>query len=75
LRRALAISRRDPRTLLFLAEAILDYDEENRAEAIELLRELDGRTPDPAELYEETEVLREARELLADVEGGRKTRG
>jgi tetratricopeptide (TPR) repeat protein len=74
LRRALAISRRDPRTLLFLAEAILDYEKESRAEAVELLRELDGRSPDPAELYEETEVLREARELLAEVEGGHPAR-
>ncbi|MEE8525747.1 MAG: hypothetical protein V3T72_17555 [Thermoanaerobaculia bacterium] len=71
LRRALAISRRDARTLLFLAEAILEYEKENRDEAIELLRELDRRTPDPAELYEETEVLRQARDELAELEGGK----
>jgi tetratricopeptide (TPR) repeat protein len=72
LRRALAISRRDPRTLFFLAEAILDYEKQSRDEAIDLLRELAGRSPDPAELYEETQVLQEARELLAEVERGKR---
>ena len=68
LRRAVEISRREPRNLLFLAEGILRYEKKNRAEAVELLRELDRRTPDPGELVEESEILKLARELLAKIE-------
>ncbi len=71
LRRAVSVSRQDPQTLLFLAEAILEHDgKEHREEALELLRELDRRSPRPEELYEDSEVLREARELLTKLEGG-----
>ncbi len=68
LRRAVAISRRDPRNLLFLAEAILEHDEDRRAEALALLRELAGRRPDPKELVEDSESLELARALLAELE-------
>ena len=70
LRRALAISRRDPENLLYLAEALLDEDRAGRDEALELLRELDRRRPRPDELVEDAVVLEEARELLAKLEGG-----
>jgi hypothetical protein len=68
LRRALTISRRDPRNLLFLAEAILDVDPDHRAEALALLRELATRDVDPEELVEHSESQRMARELLAKLE-------
>ncbi len=68
LRRAVAISRYDPRNLLFLAEAILEYDEKNRAEALALLRELAARKPGPEDLVEHSESLELARVLLAELE-------
>ena len=69
LRRALEVSRRDPRNLLFLAEGILEYDKENRAEALALLRELAAREPDPEEVVEHSEPLEQARRLLEELEG------
>ena len=68
LRRAVEISRRDPRNLLFLAEAILKYDPDGGAEALQLLRELSRRDPDPRELVEDSESLELARALLAELE-------
>ncbi len=68
LRHAVGISRRDPRNLLFLAEAILDYEEDNRAEALTLLRELAGREPPADELVEHSESIELARALLAELE-------
>ncbi len=75
LRRAVEISRRQPRNLLFLAEAILEYDQEHRAEAMALLRELARRRPAPEQLVEHTESLELARELLAALEADRRRRG
>lgn len=68
LRRALGVSRQDPRNLLFLAEAILDYEPGHREEALALLREVSGRRPDPDYLVEQNETLERARELLAELE-------
>ncbi len=68
LRRAVEISRREPRNLLFLAEAILDHDPDHRAEALALLRELAARQPSPEELVEHSESIDMARELLAELE-------
>ncbi len=68
LRRAVEISRRQPRNLLFLAEAILEYDPDHRAEALALLRELAGRRPSAEEMVEHSESLELARALLADLE-------
>ena len=68
LRRALAISRDDPRNLLFLAEAILAHDEDHRDEALALLRELVTRDVDPAVVVEHSESRQLARELLAELE-------
>ncbi len=67
LRRAVEISRREPRNLLFLAEAILDHDPDRRAEALALLRELAEREPSPEDPVEDTESLELARELLAEL--------
>lgn len=68
LRRAVEVSRRDPRNLLFLAEGILEYDEERRGEALELLRELAAREPDADEVVEQSESLEQARRLLEELE-------
>ena len=66
LRRAVEISRRDPRNLLFLAEAILEYQPGRRDEALDLLRELIRRRPDPDHLIAHAESLERARELLGE---------
>ena len=65
LRRANEISRRDPRNPLFLAEALLAAGDASRAEALELLREVAGRSPSPDWLAEESRTLDEARAVLA----------
>ncbi len=67
LRRALAISRRDPENLLFLAEALLVHQPSGRGEALELLRQLERRRPNAEELVEDSEVLDRARELLGSL--------
>ncbi len=67
LRRAFEISRHDPRNLLFLAEAVLEYDPSNRAEALALLRELARRRPAPEEVVEHSESLELARVLLGEL--------
>jgi predicted RND superfamily exporter protein len=68
LRRANRISQQDPRNPLFLAEAILDHEPERSAEALALLREVVGRSPDPDQLVEQSEILAQARQLLARAE-------
>lgn len=69
LREALAVSRREPRNLLFLAEALLERGPAERAEALALLRELAARRPDPAEQVEQAETLALAGARLAAEEG------
>jgi hypothetical protein len=68
LERANAISTRDARNPLFLAEALLDHAPGRRDEALRLLREVAGREPDPANVVEETETLVEARRRLDALE-------
>lgn len=68
LERALELSDEDPRNALFLAEAILEYRPADRRRALELLRELSSRSPDPDHLVEQSEALSRARRLLADLE-------
>lgn len=67
LRGALERSDRDPRNLVFLAEALLDYRPAERAEAIDLLRRAVAREPDPVERVEQSETLAEARARLASL--------
>lgn len=64
LERAVRISRRDPRNPLFLAEALLEHAPERRGEALRLLCDLVRRQPDPEHLVEQSESLRQARDLL-----------
>jgi hypothetical protein len=68
LRRANAMSQADPRNPLFLAEAILEYEPQRRAEALGLLREVAGRTPEPDQLVEQSEIVEQARATLARAE-------
>ncbi len=68
-RRALEISRRDPRNLLFLAEFLLEHEKSSRGQALELLREAAARSPDPEALVEQSETIEAARRLLAELEG------
>jgi len=65
LRSALETSDRDPRNLVFLAEALLDYRPAARAEAIDLLRRAVARPPDPIERVEQSETLSAARARLS----------
>ena len=64
LRKANRISTRDARNPLFLAEALLEHRPEARQEAIELLREVSARSPDPQRLVEESETIEGARQVL-----------
>ena len=64
LERANRISTRDGRNPLFLAEALLEHAPERSAEAIELLREVASRHPDPKRLVEDSETIEQARERL-----------
>lgn len=69
LRRAVAVSRRDARNPLFLAEALLDTEEADvRPEALALLREVAAREPSPTAWVEERETIERAREILAELE-------
>jgi tetratricopeptide (TPR) repeat protein len=70
LRRAYRISTRDARNALFLAEALLDFEPRSRDEAIELLRQVAARRPDPEQLVEQSEILDRARRLLRAAEQG-----
>lgn len=68
LEKALAISRDEPLNLLYLADALLRFAPERKAEARALLAELGGREPRPAYLIEDQHHLAEARKLFAHLE-------
>ncbi|HTQ80828.1 MAG TPA: hypothetical protein VMM92_12590 [Thermoanaerobaculia bacterium] len=65
LRRAVELGPADPSNTLYLAEALLDFKPEKRAEAIALLRRLAAATPSPDRLVEDEKTLAQARALLA----------
>ncbi len=54
----------DPLTLLYLIEALLEYDTSRRDQAMELLRALSTREPDSRELIKEIRAVSDARILL-----------
>ncbi len=54
----------DSLTLLYLIEALLDYDTSRRNQAMALLRGLVAREPEPSYLLEEIRALSDARVLL-----------
>jgi tetratricopeptide (TPR) repeat protein len=68
LRKANAASDRDPRNPLFLAEALLAEHPQERPEALALLRAVAARAPRPDQLVEDTEMIEEARRVLAEQE-------
>lgn len=67
LREALARSDRDPRNLLFLAEALLDLRPAEKSEARALLERVAARAPANDEMVEQSEVLAEARRRLSEL--------
>jgi tetratricopeptide (TPR) repeat protein len=64
LRRAVELGPGDPTNSLYLAEALLDFKPEKRAEAVALLRRLAAGKPSPERRVEEEKVLAQARALL-----------
>ncbi len=67
LRRAVELGPADPTNSLYLAEALLDFRPESKAEAIDLLRRLVDVSPSPERQVEEEKVIAEARTLLNNV--------
>jgi tetratricopeptide (TPR) repeat protein len=67
LRLAMQLAPHGLLTRLYLAEALLEYRPKQRQEAVELLRDLAQRTPDPASVVEELKVIEDARALLAEL--------
>jgi tetratricopeptide (TPR) repeat protein len=64
--RAYAIAPANPGNRLLLAFTLLDLAPERRAEAIDLLRQVEGLTPRPSMRIEDLFVRKEAREKLAE---------
>ncbi len=64
LRRAAELAPGDPLSELYLIEAIYEYEPARRPEALERLRRLASRRPDPARALEDARALASARELL-----------
>jgi tetratricopeptide (TPR) repeat protein len=64
--RAYAIAPANPGNRLLLGLTLLDLAPERRAEALELLRQVEGLTPRPSMRIEDLVVRREARERLAE---------
>lgn len=65
LEQAHATSTRDPRNAFFLAEALLEFAPDRRAEALTLLREAAAHTPDPTHRVEQLETIHAAATRLA----------
>jgi tetratricopeptide (TPR) repeat protein len=65
LRRAVELGPSDPTNSLYLAEALLDFKPEAKAEAVGLLRRLVDGKPAPERQVEEEKVFAQARALLA----------
>jgi hypothetical protein len=69
LRKAYMISQKDPRNLLFLAEAILESEPQNKAEALRLLKDVAQRKPDQDFIVEQSETINQAKKLLFKLTG------
>ncbi len=67
LERAVALGGTDPLGELYLIEALLEFRPARRQEAVERLRRLVERDPDPESLVEDLKALADARALLARV--------
>lgn len=68
LERAMELAPEGLLTHLYLAEALLEFRPHRRAEALDLLRALSDRTPNPAYEVEETRIIEDARRLLNSLE-------
>ncbi|MEE8277226.1 MAG: hypothetical protein V3R89_00680, partial [Thermoanaerobaculia bacterium] len=69
LQRAVELAPEDLLSRLYLAEALLDHHRQRRGEALELLRDLVRRQPNPDFVVEEEKTLEDARDLLARMGG------
>jgi hypothetical protein len=69
LRKAYMISQKDPRNLLFLAEAILESEPQHKAEALRLIKVVAGMKPDQNFIVEQSETINQAKELLLKLTG------
>ncbi len=68
LRRAVELAPEEPLNHVYLADALLQFQPERKAEAIAELRALLARPADPANAIEEASARRQARELLEDAQ-------
>jgi len=71
LERAVALAPEQPLNRLYLAEALLEHAPKRRAEALDQLRALLRRLPDPDRKVEEAAARQTARELLEREAAGR----
>ena len=69
LRRAVELGPNDPTNSLYLAEALVDFKPEKRAEALTLLRKVAEWKPVPEEQVEQEKVVAQARDILARRKG------
>jgi tetratricopeptide (TPR) repeat protein len=67
LRRAIELAPKGLLSYLYLAEALLEHFPQQKPEAIEILNDLVERQPDPAWVVEDTQILEDARGLLASI--------
>lgn len=68
LRRAIELVPDAPLTLYYLADALLEHFPDQEQEARGLLEDLVQREPDPAWVVEQTQVIEDARTLLASLD-------
>ncbi len=68
LRRAIELTPDAPLTHYYLAEALLEHFPDQQAEAVEILEVLARRTPDAAYVVEQTQVIEDAKALLASLD-------
>ncbi|MGB7491693.1 MAG: hypothetical protein WBN62_15295, partial [Thermoanaerobaculia bacterium] len=68
LRRAIELAPDAPLTLYYLADALLEHFPDQEQEARGLLEDLVQREPDPAWVVEQTQVIEDARTLLASLD-------
>lgn len=68
LRRAIELAPQGLLTYYYLAEALLEHFPDQEAEAVEILEDLVQRTPDPAYVVEQTQIIEDAKTLLASLD-------
>jgi len=66
LRRAVELAPEEPLNHVYLADALLQFQPEHRAEALAELKALLDRPPNPANVIEEESARQQARELLKE---------